>query len=286
MARKKTSPQKFQKLVERANNYYSQSMVSYTNANEKWKQGLEDAAKCGEALLEIKRNLSWGRFKIWANNKFIGRSYNTASDYMRVANAFIKKDTRLEEAIKSGKEINSINAVKEILRKPRIKEKNMEQDDDGKSIALTETDRASCIRQFMREMFAPALRNCCIEELQVCEDEDVFDKCWKSFYNTLYKIACQKYEFDVNEYLLEMGKLEQNQPVLKSRSDFAREGARMAKEDMRFPNKRQRREAAQKTIATKKLIRFKLLLAMNKSRMTEQRKKEIRHQLEVCRKVV
>ncbi len=286
MARKKVSPQKFQQLAEQANDFYNQSRVSFDHARDRWKHGLECAAKCGTALLEIKRSLSWGKFKKWTKDNFDGRSYNTASDYMRVAKAFKNKDPRLEEAKKAGKELSSINAVKEILRKPRVKENDI-GNDDGDSVAPTEADMASCLRQCIGKKFTGTLRNLCMEELKVCgEDMDVFGECWRSFYNTLYKIVCQKYEFDLNEYFLENGKLKIKRTLIKTRSDYVKEGEISARKDMEFPNKTQRIGAAERTKALENIVSLRTLLALNKNRMTEQRRKKIERRLREFKEVV
>lgn len=201
MARKKISPQKFDRLKEQANDFHIQATTSFTKARDRWKHGLECAAKCGEALLEIKRCLPWGKFKKWTNESFDGRSYNTASDYMRVATAFKKNDPRLEEARKAGKVINSINSVKEALRKPRPQKNDDSQCDDDKTVENTEANEASMCRQGLREKFAKALRDLDKEELLVFED--AFDCYWEKLSIKLNDDTCAVLGFDLDEYYLE-----------------------------------------------------------------------------------
>ncbi|MHB9070957.1 MAG: DUF3102 domain-containing protein [Sedimentisphaerales bacterium] len=255
------SIEKFNRLAEKANMFYYQSNMCFTQARDSWQHGLEYAIQCGEALLEIKSQLAWGEFQNWAEERFEGRSYNTASDYMRVAKAFINKDPKLEEAKKAGKELNSINAIKQILRNPRCSEKP-----EDKIIENTETNEASFQRQSLRENFAIILRSLNLYELRAFDQR--FEEYFQKIYIPLYNDVCNELDTDLNEWLLENEKLyvkEGSSP--RSWKDFERQGARAAVEDMNVMSIRNRIDSVPAKAIERKKVRLRILLSLNTKRM-------------------
>ena len=132
------------------------------------------------------------------------RIYETANIYIRIHKKW--NDPCLVQAREDGVRLNSIESVLKILRTQSVIDAQESSNSDIPEITLKM--KKDDLRHLIREQFASALKNLCLEELKGFDDE--FDEYWKKLYVTIYDGACNRLEGDLNEYLLEIGRLDRN----------------------------------------------------------------------------
>lgn len=178
---------------------------------------LEYAQKCGEALNKLrwetdnwrrapqehKKKLGWHKY-VPANFPF---SVETANIYIRIHKK--RDDPRIVKARENDITIGSIAGFLRVLKGQA----------DSKQPSMTEREALSSMaRQELRENFAQALRDLCYEELEVFVE--CFDEHWEDWCKRIYDDACKKGEYDLNEYLWEMGRLGVPQNKRKSLTHY------------------------------------------------------------------
>jgi hypothetical protein len=206
----------------------------YHEARRHWQGLAENARKCGQALIQARYFGLWkrGDWKKWLRDNFDG-SYETAKVYIRIAKKW--DDPRLQEARRQGVTLDSISSILEVLSGKRRPDGSLDVEPGGLDSLLSD----------IMKMFADAVGRLCKEELTALRE--AFDEYWELLYRRLYHDVCMTLDFGLNEYLLELHDSRKKYHTQKSKRkkslrDFVREGERAAREDMKIPNIRSRRE--------------------------------------------
>jgi hypothetical protein len=246
------------RLTKQANEYHEKVRCA-------WRGALEYAKKCGETLNKIRwetdnwKKIGW---KQWIRENFHG-SYETANIYIRIHKKW--DDPRLVEARKAGLKLESIESVLNILRTKVIKDA-----EEYKSEPYNPEDDIKFEKWWLRDnirwWFKSALQNLCVEELRVFQEE--FEELWAKFYKIIYERTCIALEADLNEMLLETGRLDKKMAtrstMYKSRKQQVTEAEKAAAEDLKVPSKTLRKKFAEELRKRQWQISRRVRLALNK----------------------
>ncbi|MBA4411590.1 MAG: hypothetical protein C0397_19505 [Odoribacter sp.] len=225
---------------------------------------------CGEALFKVRfynnltRNKHW---KPWLEENFDGKSVKMATRYIHVHKNW---EAVQEKAKKAGIKIESIRCFEKVWKDkhPAQVIQKKEQDDPTKNWSV-EKKNCDTLKNSLKKRFGQALNRLFLEELQMFDEN--FNSFWTDLYAVVYDSTCRAIDYDYNEFLHEIGKLdteEHNKPDRKkmSRIQISRLAEKIAKKDMQIPNKLDRlthamevasKREEQKTRMEKRLPRHK-----------------------------